>query len=366
LRPFAWIRRPVRREGAERYLLLTLVSFAGTVIATRWFLDVTGFPRIGGGDLHIAHALWGGLVLFVASILPILFAGRSVYQLAAALSGVGIGLFIDEVGKFITARNDYFYPAAAPIIYATFLLAVLVWLRARRPHDADPRSQLLGALEMLEESVESDLQSSERDEIRERLAATATAPTDAAGPEQRRLAAELLSFLDAQQLMLAPDRPGALARLRDWWSARRERWLGGRGLRLLIVVALLISGVTALVALVTGVTSVLTDPPEAGTRLFGLNVLHLAVEALAGVLLIAGAVLVGVVGRHRLGWTLAYFGLLVALTLADLVSFYLRQFDSIETAMFHLALLAGVVASRSELAAEPWEARDAPGASRPP
>ena len=49
-RRWAWIRRPVRREGAERYLLATLVSFAATVIGTRWFLELTGFPQIGGGD----------------------------------------------------------------------------------------------------------------------------------------------------------------------------------------------------------------------------------------------------------------------------------------------------------------------------
>ena len=129
----------MRREGAERYLFVTLVSFAATVIGTRWFLSLTGFPQIGGGDLHIAHALWGGAALFVAALLPILLAGRYVYLTAAAFAGIGIGLFIDEVGKFITAENDYFYPAAAPIIYATFLLAVLVWLRARAPHDPDPR-----------------------------------------------------------------------------------------------------------------------------------------------------------------------------------------------------------------------------------
>jgi hypothetical protein len=50
------MRRPVRREGAERYLLVTLVSFAATVIGTRWFLTITGFPQIGG-DLHIASGI---------------------------------------------------------------------------------------------------------------------------------------------------------------------------------------------------------------------------------------------------------------------------------------------------------------------
>ncbi|MDP9468288.1 MAG: hypothetical protein M3P32_06050, partial [Chloroflexota bacterium] len=152
------LRQPVRREGAERYLFLTLVSFAATVLATRAFLELTGYPRIGGGELHIAHALWGGLFLFVAALLPIILAGRNVYRASAVLGGVGIGLFIDEVGKFITTSNDYFYPAAAPLIYATFLLAVLVYLRVRRRTQPDPRSELLTSLQLIEEAVDNDLQ----------------------------------------------------------------------------------------------------------------------------------------------------------------------------------------------------------------
>jgi hypothetical protein len=201
----------VRREGAEDYVFLVLVSFAVTVIGTRWFLELTGFPRIGGGELHIAHALWGGAALFAAALLPILLAGRSIYRGAAILAGIGIGLFIDEVGKFITAENDYFYPAAAPIIYATFLLAVLVWLRVRRPSEPGPRGQLLGALQLLEESVDGDLQRDERDLLRQRLAIAAVEAPEA---EQRRLAAHLLAFVEAEELRVAPDRcrpPGRAA-----------------------------------------------------------------------------------------------------------------------------------------------------------
>ena len=216
-RRLGWIRRPVRREDAERYLSLTLVSFAATVIVTRWFLQLTGFPKIGGGDLHIAHALFGGLLLFVAALLPIVLAGRSVYQAAAVVSGIGIGLFIDEVGKFITSQNDYFTPAAAPIIYATFLLAALVWLRLRRPEVADPRTSLLGALELLEESVEGDLQPRERDELLDKLRAALVAD----GPEQRRLADTLLEFIESRSLVVVADVPAPLERLRAWWTARR-------------------------------------------------------------------------------------------------------------------------------------------------
>jgi hypothetical protein len=347
------IRRPVRREGAESYLFVMLVSFATTVIGTRWFLSLTGFPQIGGGDLHIAHAVWGGVALFVATLLPILLAGRVVYVATAALSGIGIGLFIDEIGKLITADNDYFYPAAAPIIYATFLLAVLVWLRVRggRQEDEDPRTQLLTALELLEESVEGDLQAGERETLRERLAGAAAR---ARSPEQRRLASDLLAFVEAQETRISPDPVDRLLTLRRWWSARELAWLGGRGLRLAIVAALVMTGLVQLIGIAQIVGQVRLDEATAGVagRLTRFQLLHLAVEASGGALVVVGAALATVVGRHRLGWTLAYFGLLITITLGDLMSFYIRQFDSIVIVLGHLVLLTAVVAARERLRSE--------------
>src|SRR5512143_3428729 len=116
-------RRPVKREGAEKYLLVTLLSFGASVTLTRLFLELTGYPQLGGGELHIAHALWGGLLLYIASLLPLILANRWTYMAGAILAGTGVGLFIDEVGKFITQSNNYFYPLAAPIVYAFFLMS---------------------------------------------------------------------------------------------------------------------------------------------------------------------------------------------------------------------------------------------------
>lgn len=339
----------MRREGAERFLLLMLVAFAATVIVTRVALELTGFPRIGGGDLHIAHALWGGACLFVASVLPILLAGSFVYRAAAVLSGVGIGLFIDEVGKFITTQNDYFYPAAAPIIYATFLLSVLIWIRARRPTDADPRSQLLSALELLAESVEGDLQPRERDQLLARLRA---ASANASELEQQRLAEQLLEFVAARDVALAATAPPMFRRQRAWWHARRDAWLGGRGLRVGIVVAILGSGAWALTAFGVTAADLVASSLAPTARLFGLRLVQLGIEAVAGGLMVAGALLITVAGRHTRGYSLALFGLLVSLTLGDLISFYLRQFDSIVAAGFHAALLAAVVGYRRELESE--------------
>jgi hypothetical protein len=60
----------VRRYYAERYLLITIISFALSVSITRFFLNITGYPQIGGSKLHIAHVLWGGLLLFYWGTLP--------------------------------------------------------------------------------------------------------------------------------------------------------------------------------------------------------------------------------------------------------------------------------------------------------
>ena len=76
------------------------------MVLTRLYLISTGYPKIGGGVYHIAHALFGGLSLVVACVLVLLYANRGVLTACAVLGGLGLGLFIDEIGKFITANNN--------------------------------------------------------------------------------------------------------------------------------------------------------------------------------------------------------------------------------------------------------------------
>jgi hypothetical protein len=92
-----------------------------TILITRAFLAIAGYPQIGNESLHVAHVLPGGLVL-AGAFLWLLLAEKPNKLLLALLGGIGFGLFIDEVGKFVTQDNDYFYEPAVGIMYISFLL----------------------------------------------------------------------------------------------------------------------------------------------------------------------------------------------------------------------------------------------------
>lgn len=350
------IRQPVKREHAERYLLITLLSFAGSVILTRLGLALSGYPQLGGGELHIAHVLWGGLLLFIASLLPLLLANRDVYIIGGFLSGVGVGLFIDEVGKFITQTNDYFYPAAAPIIYAFFLLTVLLYVRLRRPPARNPRAELYRALDGLAEVLEHDLEPHERAALEARLRYVAT---HADQPELARLARALLDFLTSDALLLAPDVP------RFWrrWQARllafEQRWLSRNRMKVLLAVGLALSGLPAvgvLLALVLALNSAApgeamaallraTGPVHAANPLWPVARLALTIGAGVPLLLAAGLLLVG---QERRGIAAGYVGLLFSLTVVNLLIFYVEQFAAVTGTLLQFGLLLGAIRYRQQ------------------
>lgn len=111
---------------APRLIEYFLVSAISAFLATRLFLGLTGFPQIGGNGLHIAHMLWGGLLMLV-SILTSLISPLGKNRVFVAISGgVGFGLFIDELGKFLTSDNNYFFQPTIAIVYIIFIFLFLL------------------------------------------------------------------------------------------------------------------------------------------------------------------------------------------------------------------------------------------------
>jgi hypothetical protein len=103
-----------------------LVSAVSALLLIRFYLQLTGFPQIGGGGLHIAHLLWGGLLLLAAVIMLTTYVGRWARRWAAIIGGIGFGTFIDELGKFVTSSNDYFFQPAIASIYVIFVVLFLL------------------------------------------------------------------------------------------------------------------------------------------------------------------------------------------------------------------------------------------------
>lgn len=351
----AAIKHPVQRNRAELYLLITLVCFGLSVALTRLFLDLAGYPQLGNSELHIAHVLWGGLLLFLAVLVLLLFANSWGYPLGAMLGGVGIGLFIDEVGKFITQSNDYFYPWAAPIIYTFFLLTVMVYLRVNRKRQHDARTEMYHALDLLTEVLDHDLEPSEYDALIEHLN-RARENTD--NPDLARLARLLLEYTSSGNLSLAPERPEAWQKISRWVELVEKQWFNRTKMRWLILIGISALGVLALLQL--GVVARIHQSPDALSRILLDLISAGQVKGLQGAqwfaayttlqgsigLLKLVAVFLLVIGQERSGISFAYLGLLMELTAANLLAFYFDQFSTIFFALVQLTLLLMVIRYR--------------------
>ncbi len=119
----------VRDSDAGDLFELLLVISVATILINRAFLALTGYPKIAFGSLHIAHMLWGGLLMLVSLVMVFYYWNPSLRRLAAFISGIGFGLFIDELGKFITNDNDYFFKPTIAIVYIIFIVMYLVFRR---------------------------------------------------------------------------------------------------------------------------------------------------------------------------------------------------------------------------------------------
>jgi hypothetical protein len=343
-----WSQRFIRRYMAEYYLLLSVVVFAFTVILTRLFLEVTGYPQLGNQSLHISHLLWGGLILFIATLMALMFANRGVYQVVAILSGIGMGLFIDEVGKFITRSNDYFYPAAAPIIYGVFLISVFVYLEIRSFQPVSARQSLYTALEMMMQALDRKLNAGQKSLLQAELQ---EAEELAPGPEARQLASILRQYVTSYQAPTEAERSAlekAALAFTGWLRIRVGRVWHRRALILGLAVPSLLAmfelGLLVWIMLNPHqrlnplVDGIISSGEINSVRQIQWFVARLTIDAMTGLLTLTAAILL-LARSERLGVELGIISLVLSLTAVNLITFYLDQFKAISNSLFQFGML---------------------------
>jgi hypothetical protein len=322
-------RSPIRHVNAEGYILTSLVGFAATVIVTRTFLELTGYPQIGNNVLHIAHALWGGLLLIVAAYLPLMYANRWALQTSAVTGGIGIGLFIDEVGKFITQANDYFFPPALSIIYSFILINVLVYFFFRRTPREDPRAAVHHALEGMKALVDGDLNEVEGEQIAAQLAIAKTSDQS----EIATLAYMLEDILENDKGKISTVKPNLWNR----WALKFNKVLirlGRKRHRTIISIFLL-----GWVALVIGyIAIILKGGDQLDPQVLEWRGLLIGIQFVVGVVM-AIAVFFWLKRNEELGLKLGTIGLLISMVALQLLYFYLSQFSAITSTLIQLAIL---------------------------
>src|ERR1043166_8768757 len=128
-----------------------LVTAVLTVLALRVYLAAANYPQLGGNGLHVAHVLWGGLLMAIAMTILLSVLTPESQLVAAAIGGAGFGMFIDELGKFLTSDNNYFFKPTAALIYAVFVLFFMTARELRRYRTLTPRENLVNAVEASKE-----------------------------------------------------------------------------------------------------------------------------------------------------------------------------------------------------------------------
>jgi hypothetical protein len=302
-----------RITSAAAHLQVFAISGISAVLLIRTWLASTGYPKLGGGDLHIAHVLWGGLLMAVGLGITLAFLGHAARTWGALLGGVGFGTFVDEVGKFVTERNDYFYRPAAGIIYLVFAALVLLaqWLKGRTGYTGAERTA--NAMHAALVGVTSGLTPQQRRSAI-RLVQNSGDPLDAA-------TVRLLGMVPAKEHASLPGK-AAMTRLKGV-RERLDRLVRHRALAVIAVVYLVLRAPLPLV----GLALENSYDSLAGEREWGA-VLGLATAA-------AITVVLSLWGAARLRWNrLAAFqvlnlALLVDILFGQVFAFIVNQFSAV-------------------------------------
>lgn len=163
------MRRIEFRKEASEYVAWIMVWGVVSLLGVRLYLSLMDWPIVGGKVWHIAHILWGGLGMLIGGLVNFLFYGKRAKKISATITGLGLGLFMDEAGKFLSRDNDYFFQPAVMVMYVLFVILFLIYKYAERHQIKSEATLLHSILEDFEDIIREDLTKKEKEKIIERI-----------------------------------------------------------------------------------------------------------------------------------------------------------------------------------------------------
>ncbi|MGD8684513.1 MAG: hypothetical protein PVG27_11225, partial [Chloroflexota bacterium] len=284
------------------------------------------------------------------------YIGARAMLLSALLGGIGVGLFIDEVGKFLTTSNDYFYAPAAPIIYGGILLLVLLWVVVRRTRRDSAYDVTHALVEAVQDSVDGGLTRERRDRVvgRFRDLGPDSPMTDPS------IAAQVAGILHTSAVEDHLSDSGwlesgrARSVLETLLPTRVERWLVIFALAWTVLQAVV--AVIVLLAWDQVIVGGLQLPEGAGPieypREPAWALLLLVLSVLVG---LGGAAALSLLrrGRVRRAMSVAAMAVLLSMVAGDLVAFYAFQIGALASTLTDLVILGLIVDYRTRLERAP-------------
>jgi hypothetical protein len=332
----------IRDFRAGRYLDVFLVATVTAVLGIRFFLTLTGFPRLGGSELHVAHMLWGGLLMLAAMVLLLGFLSHAARMAAAVVGGLGFGTFIDEIGKFLTHDNDYFFRPAVALIYVT---CILLYLASRTIHGRrryTGAEYVVNALQELQEIASGHLDEVERERAQQMLVRSGV---------RVPLVRALLDALERTAVIAQPA-PHLLSRAQDQALALYRNLVHRPGFATAVVLfflaqlAVKLAYVLALVFLYGWRWEQMVDVRLLGRlaqRFLDLGLidwLQLSSSLLSGALVLVG------VARIRRSRLMAYIwfrrSILVSIFVTQVFAFYTEQFGALVGLALNILVLVAL------------------------
>ena len=313
----------VRNLQAGQLRETFLVSAVASVLAVRFFLGLTGFPKLGGGGLHIAHMLWGGGLMATALLCLLSYLGERIRRIAAVLGGLGFGLFIDELGKFITSDNNYFYRPTIALIYVVFVLLFLRLRTFERHRGASEEVYLANALVLLQDAAIHDLDPKEKGLLLRWLHLSRATGTGLLG--------DVVETLEKRPPDVVPR--GALRRRirrgrRAIHRGLRSQWTGRIAIPILLV--RLLGGLLVTTFLTLRQGGDIADVPSHAPLLVATGI--------STALALMGLIRLPLSRMHALRWFKR--SVLATILLTDLFVFYYQQLGGLSDLVIDLVLLA--------------------------